>query len=104
MSGTKIGIFGAVLKLVDFSLYALKFAAYTLIAMYIWGQIKVGKMPDSEKVREFLQWSDSVMLPFLMYAAAGEALHIVLKPIQKLYEKLYDRELEKIEREYKNHF
>ncbi|WP_342422904.1 hypothetical protein [Paenibacillus sp. FSL E2-0178] len=79
-------MFGKIIHAIDTVLYIFKFMAYALIAMYLWGQMKAGDMPNNEKVADFLKWTDNAMLPFLMYAAACEALHILLRPFIKLSE------------------
>ncbi|MDQ0719778.1 hypothetical protein QF049_001039 [Paenibacillus sp. W4I10] len=76
-------MFAAVIRIADTLLYIFKFFSYTLIAFYLYFQMKVGQLPHNSKVQDFLDWSDGVLLPFLMAAAACEAIHIFLRPILK---------------------
>ncbi|WP_426332665.1 hypothetical protein ACN9MH_15240 [Paenibacillus silvae] len=86
----------ALLVIADRLLYIFKFFAYALIAFYLYFQMKVGQLPHNSKVQEFLDWSDSVLLPFLMVAAACEAIHIFLRPFLKWAKSKEEEEIRRI--------
>lgn len=79
-----------IIRAVDVILYIVKLIAYSLIGMYLWGQMKAGEIPYTEKVQNFLDWTNGAMLPFLMWAAISEALHIVIKPFLKMVD-IYEK-------------
>lgn len=103
MFSSLLGIFSALLKFLNYALYTLKFISYISIAAYSGLQLKVSNVPDSDKLQAFLALTDSYMLPFLIYAAACEALHIAIKPFMKLTNYLEKREIQKIEDQYRNY-
>lgn len=86
------------LRIADSLLYIFKFFAYLLIACYLYAQMKVGQLPYDSKVQEFLDWSDSVLLPFLMASAACEAVQILLRPFLKRAELKEKEEFRRIYR------
>ncbi|GAF06800.1 hypothetical protein JCM16418_782 [Paenibacillus pini JCM 16418] len=60
-------------------------------------------MPYSEKVQDVIDLTDKYMLPFLMFAAACEAAHLVIKLLMKILDFLEKRELQKIKDEFKTY-
>lgn len=98
-----LGLFNGTLILFNISLYTLKFISYLTIAVYLWFQYKVSEVPYSEKVQDFIDLTDKYMLPFLMFAAACEAAHLVIKLLMKLVDFLEKREIQKIEDEFKTY-
>lgn len=98
-----LSAFSALLKILNYTLYGLKFISYISIAVFSGLQLKASNVPDSEKLQDFLDLTDSYMLPFLIYAATCEAAHIAIKPLMKLTNYLEEREIQKIEDQFRNY-
>jgi len=96
-------MFSTIVKYINSVLYVLKFSFYSIIAFYLYFQIKAADYPKNIKVEEFLDWSDSVLLHFLCAVAAVEAIHIAIKPFLSWAKYLDERNIENIERQFRNY-